>query len=112
NKSSLKTNTTRDSDMEVPNLKVPSLSSNRQLVISTQRRKSSQRSNRRRSSSQRSRSSPARYMRMTDLPKDLWKALRVMIFSFDYTLYTVHTLLIIFFMFSVKFFGSLKGYRL
>ena len=49
---------------------------------------------------------------MTDLPKDLRKASRVMIFSFDYTLYTVHTLLIIFFMFSVKFFRSLKGYRL
>ena len=132
NKSSSETNTTRDGDMEVLNLKVPSPSSNCQLVVSTQRRKSSRRSNRRRSSSQRSnrrrssswrsnrrhsssqrsRSSPAHYMRMTDLPKDLQEASRVMIFSFDYTLYTVHTLLIIFFMFSVKFFGSLKGYRL
>ena len=54
NKSSLKTNTTRDGDMEVLNLKVPSPSSNCLLVVSTQRRKSSRRSNRRRSSFQRS----------------------------------------------------------
>ena len=109
NKSSSETNTTRDGDMEVPNPKMLSPSSNRRLVVSTQRKKSSrrfnrrhsssQRSNRRRSSSRRSKrrsSSSACYMRMTDLPKDLRKASRVMIFSFDYTLYTVHTLLIIF----------------